>query len=116
MVGPGPDGWRLDRYDLPALRPVSSYPLAAGSSEQPALAVPDGEGGGPVLTRAGNLLSAVDPASGRPAGVGATISGAAGPAEFWSRPGHPGQVAVVDREGTWTCGTSSRAGRCPRSS
>lgn len=101
-------------YTVPELRPISRFRLPARSPDLPsptapsrayALDVQSAADGGRVVALNDGVLSAWDPATGQPTGAPVPMEPAgpaAGPADIlpqiWARPGHPGQVAVLNRD------------------
>ena len=105
-------GWDLTRYELPALRPTSRILLPSRDGGTPpgdrghppmiSLLQEPPEDGGRLIAIADGVLTAWDPASGRPAGapvpLGTTdlqIGFQRSYPELHLRPGHPGQVGVL---------------------
>ncbi|GAA5158318.1 hypothetical protein GCM10023321_37920 [Pseudonocardia eucalypti] len=101
-------------YALPELRPVSRFRLPARSPDLPppsapsrgfVLDVQSEADGGRLLALNDGVLTAWDPATGKPDGApvplepaGPTNAPAGITPQIWARPGHPGQVAVLTRD------------------
>jgi hypothetical protein len=95
--GQGPQGWQLDRYELPTLtRTFSAHPHGGPTSRTTTAAATTDSDGRIVITSVNSSLSAWDVHTGQQLGdpVGVSDHG-----NIWARPDRPGEVFVSTTAG-----------------
>ncbi|MGI5130771.1 trypsin-like peptidase domain-containing protein [Pseudonocardia sp. CA-107938] len=102
-----PEGWKLQRLELPSLRVVATYPMPRGQRRGGSAFIGDGDSGArpddPLVVIADGLMAALDKRTGAALGptvpLGTTEAEVAAAVQvpyLWARPGHPGQVVVAN--------------------